>query len=603
MATRLLGVFLILGAAAGHAQTIQHVTGNGSLTVGLDAAGRLGQIRWPGPASWDHLMAIPRENAENSPWAGWMVHGETQWEPLDSPAWDIRQAYAAADSLVITTHFEERGGDRSAQQRTFVGPGKDVLVVQLRLQGFAPETRIAWYQNLAPMTEDMARPTLSGPSVVPPGDFAAWYDESAQILTHFRPTAPGRADWSNARALSRGEDAAHGWADFGPGTYSCTASPNRVRRATVTSETVSLWQEIEPPVVESAPMATGRVHALLELTPEPVGGEWDVAIVQGWGPDNAAARATVEAARTAGPAQLLAMATRVGTEWLRGGQNIPTDGVAMRSVLNLLLCLDQRTGAVVVAPASDPALARVSVFDTVWASAALDTMGYTDSVARALDFLLDSVRTTGIRPPVGSLPAAMWPDGTTVAPDGQAEPASAVWILAGVWRHAMELPDESRARYLDEVWPKLVLCGDFLARDPVVGRALSGRGLSGAVPLSTLEEHYLGLESLRRVADLLGKPEVVQRADRRSELYTRIRIRRLNQDGIAEDGVSWTRGWIGTLTGLTESARVGWELLADGGALLPVPGEGVRRGKGTMVAEGVPHALRDALRCFAGSTQ
>ena len=594
-------VFLLQFAAPGAAPAqpvsseVQFLTGDGYLSAGIDSQGRLVHLRWPGPWQWEHV-GVQAEEADAAPageGAGWLIRDGADWVPIAADGWSVRSGYTTPDSLVIATHFESPRDGRTARQRVLLWPGEDVLVVELQLQGFPPDTRIAWYQNFAPVTRNVTGLGGAAPPAGPERGFAAWYDPERAVLTQFRPMAPGRSLQTRARELAGEPPTPGGWDQFGKGVYLSTLSPNTVVAAHLA--------EVGAPLPDGdRHAAAGRAWARVELAPEPAGGAVVFTAILGLGETSVDARTAASLAHLAGLPAVSVAAESLGAEWLRGARTAPAPAAIQRDILNLLLCIDRASGAVLRAPAGNPPQAYATVFDAVWASAALDALGYTDAGGRALQLHLDGVRPDGgAGYPPGSLPAAVYTTGDLARFDGAADPASAAWLLAACWRHAISLGPEDGGSYLESAWPVLARCADYLAREPGVGRALAGVTSMPDVPLRLLDAHYLGLECARRSVEMLGGEESGMVAERRSELYARIRFRRLNAGASGEAGDPWINRWLRELAGLGLDAESGWQALLDspeaGAIEKAVPASIVPAARSDA-----PVALRDALRCLGG---
>lgn len=592
----LSALWLIQFAAGADLQStpIAYVTGNGGLTAGIDAHGGLVQLRWPGPGGLDHVAA-PAPAGRGT---GWYILEGTTWLPLGGAGWSVRSGYTGSDSLVLSTHFEAENESRLAVQRVFVWPERDVLAVTLRLTGFDPDTRVAWYQNLAPSTRQVTGyPPVQG-RADHFNDFAAWYDADAAVLVHFRPDQPGRADWDRARALAGDSGARPDWPAFGPGAYFTTVSPQPVLAAAAAPvSTPVVARDLDKGTPPHA--AAGRVHAWLELQPAPLGPALEAAVLVGAGETGEASRASALAARETGAPALRLAAEEMGPTWLKGARAAARDPAHARTVLDLLLCIDQASGAVLRAPLADPPEAYAAVFDTAWASAALDGLGYTGAAARALQFHLDTVRgPAGDGLPAGSLPATATVAGNPARYAGNADPEAAAWLLAACWRHAQMRPPAAGEDYLAGVWPVLQRSAVYLAREPRAGRALSSGQPAPDVPLALLKTHYLGLECARRIAERLGEAEPGVCADRREEIYSRIRFRVLNGEGGADAGTPWISWWVGQLAGLGEAAASGWDVIAGPEQVPPLGTDAAGLDWGGRAT--VPRALPQAIQCLNG---
>lgn len=278
---------------------------------------------------------------------------------------------------------------------------------------------------------------------------------------------------------------------------------------------------------------------------------------------------------------------------------VPGKGELAQYCGDLLRRVDPESGAVLQAPAGEGADGTCHIIDSVWVSAALDTLGLHDEAARALAVHLATVRAVGgTDTPAGSLPRVIHTDGRAASFWGNADPESAAWLLAACWRHGASLPTPERAAYLEPIWPELSLAADYLAREPVVGGALSGALPAGAAPLDLLRSHYLGLESSRRAAEALGKAEPALWSDRRGEIYSRIRFRTLNQTGGGGILKPWVDWWIGLMPGGQPNAD--WDVLKTAGA--PALTESaITEWAGEEGGVGdVSLARTDGLRCLMG---
>jgi hypothetical protein len=262
----------------------------------------------------------------------------------------------------------------------------------------------------------------------------------------------------------------------------------------------------------------------------------------------------------------------------------------------LLRYLDPQSGAVLQTPARDGARSTCHILDSIWASAALDTLGLHDQAARALAVHLATVRIiSGTDTPAGSLPRVIHPDGKAASFRGNADPESAAWLLAACWRHGAILSAPDRTAFLESIWPVISQVADYLAREPTVGGALSGAIPASSTPLDLLRTHYLGLESSHRMAEVLGKEEPGQWTERRGEIYSRIRFRTLNQTSDEDTMEPWVDWWVG-LPGMHSDA--GWDVLKSEA---PSPTDATMA---QWTQEGGDSAMspvrQEALRCLMG---
>ncbi len=584
----LVGLCVLTCAFASHAAApIALVTGNGRITVALDDSGGLAQFSWPGPG------AAPLLGDAGARWQITTPEGTLDFSHGD---WTVTQQYAAPDSLVVVTQYRENGGGRSAEQTVAAIPDQDLLLVRLRLKGFSSTTRVFWSQSFLPYNRLV--PGLAGdqPAIRAMNGFAAGYDSEARLLEHWRPIAPGKAQWNRVREWVRGGTCA----ETGPGLYMGAATTNDIVQGTVCGDWEAWTRWAAPAPLPGAARILGSAIGIVELTPTVSDGALELALFLGASDSRAGLRRTLAVAIQKGVAELEAAASHPGGAW---GAVSPESGgestLLQRWCLSLLLSIDPTSGAALHAPLLVGSAVYSDVFDTAWSAAALDGMGLPDAAQRALAHHLQTVRSAqGVDTPAGSLPRKVYRDGATAFFSGNADPESAAWLLAACWRHAALLAVPERNGFLALHWPALSRCADYLAREPRVGSALSGALAADAAPLDTLRTHYLGLESSRRMAEALGEEEPGLWTDRREEIYARLRFRKLNQIGGGEPTTPWVDWWVLRLPGAKAESGAGWEVLKSEGAPALNDEAIVEWARVEGVGPGAPLALRDALRCL-----
>jgi len=583
----LAGLIALCGALSSYGDTgVQHVTGNGRITVALDGAGVLTHFSWPGPGAGQHLGASG---------AHWVIGSLERPERFHTNGWRIEQEYLAPDSLVLVTRYSEVGGERSAEQIIAVVPGTDLVLVLLRLHGFAPDTPCFWAQSVEPLDLRPRGFASFQPEVRRLNRGVSLFEARPGILEHFRPAHAGR-DYVNAARdwMARGTDV-----DFGPGVY--------IGAKTLHEAHGLEWDSTSSPE-EAAPgrprpvsrRAWGVETGVTEVAGTASEATRDFAVLLGASDTREGLRAAFTEGLKRSVEELIASPSELSGYWAGAPETVTrTDPAAIRARLNLSLCLDPTSGAAVRAPALSGAATLCDVVDTAWASAALDALGRHDDAARALAVHVETIRTErGTDTPAGSLPRAIYRDGTSASPWGNADPAGAAWLLAACWRHMVSLPADGQRDYLQAVWPALSLSADYLAREPRVGGALSGALPAEAAPLDTLRVQYLGLESGRRMAAVLEVAEPELWSDRREEIYSRIRFRKLNQAGLGEGGEPWIDWWLNTLPGATSDGLGAWEVLRTEGATALTASAILDWVVESGLGPEAPFLRRDALRCL-----
>ena len=524
---------------------IRAVVSNGRLTVDIDGTGRLAGLRWPSLGYWEHIDSRPEEGAEGAPWGNgyWVIVSGGQPECFDSAAWTITHAVSATEEA--TTEYRERDGTRRAVQQLRVSPAGDLLTIDLELYHFGPDCRVYWYQAFSPATSVIRGTTVPYNDILPGTGFATYYDDTADILVQFRPDGADRDSWQMAREFAARGGLSTDRPRFGPGVYLGTFAPGGLESgfcAPAPGEISRLLEGSRPGT--AAHFVSGRACGLLGVGLHPGAG--------------GGARATIcVGAAMDGPSLYELRRRRIQAHGVDEAPGRPAGpGPATGPARDLLACQDADTGAVVRGLVGRPPMTHAAVFDSIWASAALDRLGYRDRAGRALAFHIRSVRAAFLpEGPPGSLPAYLHLNDEPATNVNGANPATTAWLLAGMWRHT--------AVTMERVAPAwegpLLDCGDFLARAPEAGGVLAGVLSPDSLSLAQLQLHYLGLLSAKSLLESLGRDEPAPWQGRREELYARIRFRQLNGGEGGDSG--WIDRWVRALPEGAVGDEAPWQIL------------------------------------------
>ncbi len=551
------------------------VIGNGRLTAAIDATGRVAQLRWPTLGYWEHMGRDTSEEGTRGG-AGWLLdEGEARYS-FTAAEWHITHVRNTDGSL--TTTYAARADDRRAVQHVMVLREMDVVVVRLELDGFQVPVKVHWYQHIAPSTR-LVTGLADGYDRFPRSTgFVTAYDPIDGTMLAFRPKGPGKEDWSRARHLADSAHSSTAWSSFGDGVYWGSFSPSGTRGASCTpidAQTLEVDARADEAVL---PAVVGRAFGMME----PIVESTTAGILQ----------VSLCLAVSASEQGLQSLRTQLLDMGVPRNSNLepvsPGDSASL-AARALQACVDPQSGSIVRAPISYPALAYATIFNTAWATAALDSLGMSAHGRRALEFHRTTLRTTyGSDGLPGSLPASVYSTGQSADLLNGANPSSTAWLLAALWRHLAVQESTAAEAQLQEWEEALRLAGDYLARAPVVGAVLSGTMKPAAATLADLQTHYLGLVSARLLLERLGEEEPTHWQQRREETYARIRFRQL--DGAEEVESRWLYAWVRHLPEDAREPGEGWEILhflEEVPVLLPPTIRGV--------SKGVPVSLRAAL--------
>jgi len=519
---------------------ISRVSGNGALTAGVNSYGRVTSCRWPSPGYYDQLAyrTISRSLPELGvpPWHGlqWAVRlGNAVYWLRGGDERDPTQAYADEGSTVIETRCCLRPGIYAVQS-LFVHAQKDLLVAHVAVSGAAERPRIYWFENLTPCTRLIPELPLGDWAFDALNDFAVFANSEQHILYHFRPEAPGSADWERARALADRIAPANEWQVFGDGVWigCATAEPWLGFQCATDESPQAAYGQIASGTLEGRKCAVGACHSAIELALTHPQSAWEATVFLGFGRNREEVDTLITYARERDYAGLREETEAYWTKWL-AKQGLPAGAplgaVRRRAALTLAQAMDRNSGAVVRAPITQPPLAVDCPGPGAWITLALDLLGDHERAERHLRFYLEALRGESRRGlPRGSLAAAYYANRREAAPHPVLDVEAVAWMLSSVWRHSRFLDHGSGLTYLASVWKPVSDAADFLA-----GWADSGGGpplpsfdasaLRDRQSSAQLLHTFMGLAAAMNIAAALGESSNESWNTRRRELEEQIR--------------------------------------------------------------------------------
>lgn len=206
------------------------------------------------------------------------------------------------------------------------------------------------------------------------------------------------------------------------------------------------------------------------------------------------------------------------------------------NLLTIAQCMDRRSGAIVRSPARSW-LALDWIRQTAYTTLALDMAGHHELAESHTLFYAERVRrTTQPGRPFGSVPAAVYADGTDGLPQQILESDATAWLLASFWRHAQFLPNGERQAYLERVWESVPPSMEFLTswtdgrnREPFF--SFDPRVCKDTQSIHLLLTHYMGVDAALRIAATLDKAPPESWKRRKTELDILVRFHCVDEEG------------------------------------------------------------------------
>ncbi|MCL4692313.1 MAG: hypothetical protein KJ060_07365 [Candidatus Hydrogenedentes bacterium] len=531
------------------------ISGNGRLTIGVDAYGRIAACCWPGPGYANHLNApTPDGPGEGGHGLVWGIRTGDVVEWLDGSDYEVVAQTVSEGGPFVRTQCTIAGIPGSIVQESFVHSEYDLLVSRVAIST-AVDGDLVLLADAAPATA--AIPEVPFLEFLRAGatDFASFV-EGATVY-HVRPAGLTSHDWLAARrwALQHESPTPEALQREGVWIAYRFAAGHSVARCFSNSDMPAgrlpfAFEDLPP----SLSVAGDCVSAALPNL-ETAERERYAVLYLAFGSTRKEVEATLAYAIDTGYASLRAETESAWAPVLAGAalQVSPRfpefREPLVQALTTISIATSQESGAIIRAPGSQPLLSLDHPRHSVWAGLALDYLGLTEMAERHLSFLLSNVRTTD-RPgmPAGSLPAALHGDGSDGLPRVVLDGTSVGWLLWAIDQHAGFLDAEAKGAFLEQTWPMVERLATFLMfrSDP-----------SGATPYSfdpqRLKERdtaefliacRLGLSSASVLALETGneRPEWARRV---TELERVLKTRALSSDGqwITDDPLPfWAAG-------------------------------------------------------------
>ncbi len=524
------------------------ISGNGGLTVGVNAFGRLSSCQWPSPGGNDQLSYrtvsrdLPNFGVKPEHGAQWAIRTDQGVFWLAGAPWQTEQHYASDASTEIVTISRLPDSPLTATQHLFVCAKRDVLVWRLHIAGVKDAPKMYWYANFTPCTRQLPEIPIADWMLDGLNDFAVFAAPDTKTIYHFRPEKPSAADWERAGRLAARKAPAPEWDAFAEGVWIGYAgsSPFRTFQCGEEYSETGVLPQIETGHLKEDSCATGQCHSAIELIPQPEKEGFTAELFVAFGHNRDQVDAGLRHARKQGCRQLEQDTQNHWMQWLAEGGitgNPPEGDARTRALLTIIQCMDRETGGIVRSPITQPPWAMDSARYGAWVTLALDCAGYHGLAEKHTRFYLDTLRSSS-KPglPKGSMPAAVSTNQAEFLPHIILETDSPAWLLGSVWHHVQSLDIAERPRYLKSIWQDLVSVTRFLsdwsqvrvnAPLPVFQPALcrDGRGL-----LSVLHA-YMGMTAAARMAELLHNDEASEWAARAQELEAQVQFHCLNNPG------------------------------------------------------------------------
>lgn len=523
LACALVCMLLLPTAARGAAALQAGVIGNGALTAGIDGAGWISVLRWPGPTGPDHIPPtaddLPALADGPAPFgAGWVVVTAGRAYPVGYGAWQAAAFTVAEHGYTAQAAFVLPEADLVARLQWRVHPEDDVLYARIQIEmlgsaSVAPPN-VYWYSPIAPRTRMAPGIALPKATLAAQHGMVCFYDPEASAVTHARPARAGRAQRDLARALARRHPLEADWSALGAGAWIGVAPKGALQgfQCGLRDRDSAALAQIAADALDGATRSVGSPDAAIRVPTERDGAHWTGEIRIACATDLAALRELL-ATRRADPTDPIAAAAATWLADAAQSGDASIAAVQRLSLTGLRLGLDRGTGAMAARPGhGDRDDALCIPVRAAWAVRALGLAGRGNEAEPLLRFLARAA--TGDDPAAdtgGSVPSRVYGDAAPAVPREWTDLRANAAFLWAVRVHAARLAPEERSALLTDLAPALMGVVERVAawRDPRSGRPVASFDADLGRFCSRPDDAYVvdaALDHAAWILDALGEP-------------------------------------------------------------------------------------------------
>jgi len=464
------------------------VLGYGGLTIGLDSRGTISVCRWPEPGSPNHLSYSSNEN-KGLEWG--VVRGaERQW--LSHEEWRSAAEPNAQNPNVLRWRFKLENSRIEAVVTTLIHPRKSLLATRIQVDGLEPGAKLIWRSAFAPVTTrpaELIYPTINR-------GFASYVDTPGKFWRHFRPDQLDREMVARRDQLQDSKAGMASWETFSDGVWieSWVGSRHEIER-TISDQDADPSTPLE---IEIKPSYDGTTHTAVVFT---VFGETSEEL-----------NTFKETVMSLSFSDLLSLTKKTPLVHRKKNSSDEVDTAELVESIFRHTSVDKSN---VVRTIANESFAEKNW--PMWGAQmalGMNAAGFQKKAHEIIDSYLDGVRinTSETNETHGSMPMAVYADGSLAAPHFAIEFHSPAWVAFAVRQLGESLPRQQQRAYWHQRYPFIGSSGDFLAnwggRYPLhPSMYLDDITMDSAeLRFESNAASWLGLSSVMFIADQIGMP-------------------------------------------------------------------------------------------------
>lgn len=474
----------LLEALSGPADTTS-IVGNGTLTLGFSESGVVSVFRFSGPCAPNQVEYRGGAPGSDGGGFGFVAAEGVRW----LNARNIRLKESAAVLLL-----QLDGADVTA----FVHSTLNVAALRVQTADDTSASAVLWRSDFSPCPRVM--PGVPGSERIFPAraDLLAFHENGT--VYHVRISEVSSATWESAEEFAAGGQEPN-WFRKGSGVWIAYSTADGIARALCAADA-------ESTALLNGSRAVGACKSIAEL---PLDSSRAATLFIAAGETKPEAEAALKTAIDTGFDALLAETEAAWEARLAEATNPPIAEDAVknlyrRALRQVLLTADPKSGAVARAATAQPPLSIDVPRLGAWSTLALDLANMRNEAERHALFYAQQARTSGAEGvPAGSVPAALFGDGTPAVPDAVLDLHAAAWTLWSLWQHDAFVPDVERDEYRKNALSSAERIAEYVSGQVRMAHNTPVFSFNPAVLRDTADVETLGvaLAGLRSAASLV----------------------------------------------------------------------------------------------------
>ncbi len=512
--------------------------GNDNLLAGVTKKGTITFARWRGIGGNNHfdynLKSL--QNSGQKPFiepTTFFIHKQ---DSIYSLTETIKGNYIKPEIPLIS--LVGTNNKLQWEEEIFVHPTKDIILLHFNFNTPQPENfngNLIAYQNITPKPATIQENPFLDTTIPQQTDFCVFWDRTLQALIYFRPNNAGKADLFRLQQIKEpSELSPKFWRKFEDGVYIGIFSLNPIKGANILNFPPSSnhISHLTNQTFPSTFYALDNFHTSLVIQPEHTG---ELTLLYVFAENYQKLEETIQQIKTQNYPQL----KEECIHYWQKRWDITKESINEKYVnqwLNIILCSDTSTGAILTRP-FDPIYGnRISLQDSFFQIQSLTSIKMIESAKNLLLFWAKIARER-IPTTKQTFPLYVYTNRKPACPDYWADIKQSSYFVLAVNTVVENMNLNEKKEFLNEIWDAISWSVDSLCFWRAPGELIPAPSFTEQVnhdaqTANLLIQALIGIQQGIKIGKIISKPIPEHWETRDKELQTAIRLSILNNTAL-----------------------------------------------------------------------